>query len=125
MEAVSANETGFLKPMDLDKGSIPIMDRGLNKYPYFDHLDKSGWFFVTWKKTNTRYDILETKDVEQGSDIIKDKVILRKYKELKVSWIVKLRLITYKDLFKGEVLEFLTNLMEVSAKTIGRIYDDR
>jgi len=125
MKAASANETGFLKLMDLDKGSIAIMDKGFNKYSYFDDLDKSGRFFVTRKKANARYDILQTMDIEQGSDIVKDQVILLKYKELKVYRTVKLRLVTFKDPIKGEVLEFLTNLMEVSAKTIAQLYKNR
>ena len=51
-----------------------------------------------------------------------DQVILLKYNQLKVSRTVKLRLVTFRDLIKGEVLEFLTNLMEVSAKTIAQFY---
>jgi len=50
MKAASANETGFLKLMEMEKGSIGVMDKGFNKYSYFDLLDKSGRFFVTRKK---------------------------------------------------------------------------
>jgi len=42
MKAASANGTGFLQLMGLDKGSIGVMDKGFNKYSYFDDLDKSG-----------------------------------------------------------------------------------
>jgi len=80
---------------------------------------------VTRKKANAHYEILQTKEVEQGSDIVKDQIILLKYKELKVSRTVKLRLVTFRDPIKGEVLEFLTNLMEVSAKTIAQLYKNR
>ena len=80
---------------------------------------------MTRKKANALYDILETREVEQGSDIVKDQIIILKYKELKLSRTVKLRLVTFRDPIKGEVLEFLTNLMDVSAKTIAQLYKNR
>jgi len=125
MKAASANETGFLQLMEMDKGSIGVMDKGFNKYSYFDKLNRSGRFFLTRKKENARYEVVESKDIEQGSDILKDQIILLNYKELKVSRTVKLRVVTYKDPIKGEVLEFLTNLMEVSAATIAQLYKNR
>ncbi len=81
IKAASANETGFLKLMEMEKGSIGVMDKGFNKYFYFDLLDKSGRFFVTRKNANACYDVLETRAVEQGSDIVKNQVILLKYKD--------------------------------------------
>jgi len=125
MKAASANETGFLKLKQMDKGSIGLLDKGFNKYSYFDQLDKSERYFVTRKKANATYEMLQTKAVEQGSDIVKDEVILLKYRKLKIFRTVTLRLITFRDPINGEVLEFLTNLMEVSAQTIAQLYKNR
>ena len=125
MKAASANETGFLELMKLDEGTVAIMDKGFNKYGYFAQLTESKRYFVTRIKDNARYQIESTKPVEGGSDILSDQVITLTYKEKRINRTVRLRLVTFKDPISQQILQFLTNLQEVTAQTIAQLYKNR
>lgn len=125
MKAASSNETGFLNLMKLDEGTIALMDKGFNKYSYFQKLTESKRYFVTRLKDNAKYERESAKEVEKGSDIISDQVISLKYKEKRMCRTVKLRLVTFRDPISGETLKFITNLMLYEAKTIAQLYKNR
>ena len=125
MKAASANETGFLALMKLDEGSIALMDKGFNKYAYFKKLTDGKRYFVTRLKQNARYEVVQKNPTETHADVIKDELIFLNYRENRICRTVKLRLITYLNPIKGEKLEFLTNLMDVSAQTITQLYKNR
>lgn len=124
-KAAACNENSFLKSVELEEGSIAVYDKGFNKYWYFSELTQSNIGFVTRLKDNARYTVLHTNDVYDESDILSDQVIALKYKHLKVPRTVTLRLIRYKDPVSGEILRFLTNLMELKPLTISLLYKNR
>ncbi len=124
-KAAACNENSFLKSVELEEGSIAVFDKGFNKYWYFSELTENGVGFVTRIKDNARYAVLCTKDVCDEPDILSDQVIELKYKHLKVSRTVTLRLVTYADPVSGEILRFLSNLMELKPMTISLLYKNR
>ncbi len=124
-KAAACNENSFLKSVELEEGSIAVFDKGFNKYWYFSELTENGVGFVTRIKDNARYAVLWTNDVSDELDILSDQVIVLKYKYEKVSRTVTLRLVTYVDPVSGEILRFLTNLMELKPMTISLLYKNR
>lgn len=124
-KAAACNENSFLKSVELEEGSIAVYDKGFNKYWYFSELTQSNIGFVTRLKDNARYTVLHTNDVYDESDILSDQVIALKYKHLKVPRTVTLRLVRYKDPVSGEILRFLTNLIELKPLTISLLYKNR
>jgi hypothetical protein len=124
-KAAACNENSFLQSVELEEGSIAVFDKGFNKYWYFSELGENGVGFVTRQKDNAKYTVLSANDISDESDIISDQVIALKYKHLKVSRTVTLRLVIYKDPVSGEILRFLTNLMELKPMTISLLYKNR
>lgn len=124
-KAAACNENSFLKSMELEEGSIAVFDKGFNKYWYFSELTMKGVGFVTRIKDNARYTVMSTNDVFDELDILSDQVIELKYKHLKVTRTVTLRLVSYVDPISGEILRFLTNLMELKPMTISLLYKNR
>ncbi len=88
-------------------------------------MTENGVGFVTRIKDNARYAVLWTNDVSDELDILSDQVIELKYKHLKVTRTVTLRLVTYVDPVSGEILRFLTNLLELKPMTISLLYKNR
>lgn len=106
------------------RGTILIMDRGFLDFDWFRQLDRNGVFFVTRIKSDTRFEVVEQREVTTGKGIVTDNLIRlttrpshKRYPEL-------LRLITM-DTEDGKRLEFLTNHMTLAASTIAEIYKDR
>jgi hypothetical protein len=56
-------------------GTILIMDRGFLHFRWFRRLDRSGVFFVTRIKSDTRYEVIEHRQVTPGERIIADDLI--------------------------------------------------
>ena len=124
-KAAACNENSFLKSVDLEEGSIAVFDKGFNKYWYFAELSVNGVGFVTRLKDNARFTVLCANDVSDEPDILSDQDIQLTYKHLKVTRTVTLRLVIYKDPVSGEILRFLTNLMELKPMTISLLYKNR
>jgi IS4 transposase len=125
MKSASTNENTFLKVLKLPKGGIAVFDKGFNRYRYFDHWTQDERFFVTRLKDNAQYEVIAENKTAPNSDIIKDQKINVKYKDDGITRTVTLRLITYHDPVSGEILKFLTNLMECSAMTVTLLYKNR
>lgn len=123
-KASATNENTFLQVLKLEKGSIAVFDKGFNRYKYFDQWNESGCYFVTRLKDNARYEVVEDY-TNQEPDVISDQVVTLTYKDQNLSRTVQLRLISYVDPESGELLRFLTNLMEYKALSIALLYRHR
>jgi len=111
--------------MELERVSIAVFDKGFNKYWYFSELTMNGVGFVTRLKDNARYTVISTNDIFDELVILLDQVIELNYRYLKVPRTVTLRLVSYVDPISGEILRFLTNLMELKPMTISLLYKNR
>jgi len=121
--AAAANDSQFLKEIDLPKGSIIVFDRGYADYVKFNSFSASGVTWITRKRSRSTYDVLQELDnsnIDKG--VIGDKRIHLGYRSGNR---VLGRIVQYKSPVTGEVYEFLTNNMKMSALTIAELYRKR
>jgi putative transposase len=111
--------------IDFPKHSIVVCDRGYNDYDWFNSLTMKEVFFVTRIKTNAKYEVIKSNQVNSKQSVISDEVI--RFTGLKASekCPAKLRLVTYYDSKTDKQYQFLTNHFKLIAKTIADIYKSR
>ena len=100
------------------------MDKGFLDFRWFYRLDKSGVFFVTRIKDDTRYEVVERCPVTSGQNVISDERIRLTSPRSRKRYPHILRLVTI-ETETGKRLQFLTNHMTLAASTISEIYKDR
>jgi len=125
IRSAATNENMFLKVMKLPECGIAVFDKGYNRYSCFEKWGSSNRYFVTRKKDNARYEVTMDFDCSHAQDIIKDQLILMKYRENGVSRTVEVRLVCYSDPESGEILEFISNLKGLDAVTVALLYKNR
>jgi hypothetical protein len=101
-------------------GTIVMFDRGFIDFSWFHRLTGQGVWFITRVKTDMRYEIVESRKIENGTDEtvrLTSRSSRRKHPGL-------LRVVTLeKD--HGERFQFLTNNTTLAASTIAAAYKDR
>lgn len=110
------------KAININPGSIVVMDKAYNDYKLFSDWTNNGVFFVTRLKENTVYEVINEQTPNKDENILKDEVILLT-EQKKCPY--RLRVINYYDKEKDRTFTFLTNNMELPALTIADIYKDR
>ena len=108
-----------------DPGTIVVYDRGYNDFELFGKWTAQGVFFVTRMKENTLYEAVGENDPPPHSNILKDELIELRGSHAQEKCPFPLRRIEFYDAEKKENLVFLTNQMDLSARTIAAIYKDR
>jgi len=101
-------------------GTILLFDRGFIDFSWFHRLSQQGVWFITRVKADMRYEIVESRKIENGTDEtvrFTGRSSRKKHPGL-------LRVVTLeKD--KGERFQFLTNNTTLAASTIAAAYKDR
>jgi hypothetical protein len=121
--AAATNDSRFLKEVHLPKGSILVFDRGYADYIKLNSFSASGVTWVTRKRSRSAYDVLEElENPHKEKGVIADKHIRLGYRG---SNRVLGRIVQYQSPESGEVYEFLTNNMKMSAITITELYRKR
>lgn len=118
------HEVNMGRLVHLPKGSILTMDRGYIDYQWFDKLNKQGVFFVTRAKTNMRYRVLKRHKSNRKLGITSDQMITltsQKGQDYKAP----LRRVGFKDPETGKSYFYITNQLDLAAKTIADIYKAR
>ena len=119
------SEVAVARSLQLEPGTILVIDRGYNDYAWFAEMTREGVFFVTRMKCNTVYTVEAECEVPAKGNILRDQIIslpaLRKTGEEPVLF----RRIEYWNEEKHEILVFLSNLLHLAASTIAAIYKDR
>jgi hypothetical protein len=118
------SELTMLRRRSYGRGTILVMDRGFVDFGWFAQLNQSGVVFVTRIKTDTRYEIVEQRQVVPGKGIVSDATIRLTSRRSLQRYPETLRLVTV-ETAEGKRLEFLTNHMTLAASTIANIYKDR
>jgi hypothetical protein len=118
------SELTVLRRRSYARGTILVMDRGFVDFGWFGQLNQNGVVFVTRIKTDTRYEIVEHRQMVPGKGIVSDDVIHLTSRRSRKRYPETLRLVTV-ETTEGERLEFLTNHMTLAASTIADIYKDR
>jgi len=121
--AAAANDSSFLKEVHLPKGSILVFDRGYADYIKLNSFSASGVTWITRRRSRSTYDVLEELDnPHKEKGVIADKRIRLGHKG---SNRVLGRIVQFKSPDSGEIYEFLTNNMKMSAMTIAELYRKR
>ena len=125
MSAASKNDKDFLGQLNPQKGEIYVFDKGYVNYNYYSNWTELGIFFVTRLNENGKYEVLESKEIlERDAEmdgVIKDEIIILNTS----NGPLRARLITFKSLTTAKTYTFLSNLFEVSATTIAKLYKNR
>lgn len=125
MSSASKNDKDFLGQLIPKIGEIYVFDKGYVKYKIYRNWTETGVFYVTRLNENARYTILEDKPLSDEDwridGILKDQIIaLNDGNET-----FKARLVTFRSLTTGKVYTFLSNLFDVKATTISKLYKNR
>ncbi len=124
----ATHEHTFLSKLSLQPHQIALFDKAYVDYRQYAAWTKGRVFFVTRLKDNAVYEQLE--EIELPGDCpdgyIKDEKIAVTYKDEKgQEQTLALRRVVYYDREKDKVLQFLTNVFEMTAEQIGQLYKMR
>ena len=118
-------EQTVARQIALPKGSIAVFDRGYGEFAWFGSLDAAGVFFVTRRRANTRFEVVEEHAAPSGTGIVADQTVRFIGATASKAGIGLLRLVTFDCPDTGKRYEFLTNIRHLAAATIAAIYKDR
>lgn len=105
-------------------GTMVVFDRGYSDYDWWLELTRSQVDFVTRLKDNAWYGIVESRPVPEGSDLLRDEVILlTSQQELGPQALLRRIEVWVEE--KQETMVFVTNNLRLAAGTIARIYKER
>ena len=103
------------------KGSILLVDKAYIDFQWLSQLNMNSRFFVTRAKKNMSFKVVKDLPVEPQSGVVLDQIIALsndKYPET-------MRMVTFKDVINGKVYHFMTNILNLDAKTISGLYKQR
>jgi len=128
--ASAANDSSFLKVINLPKNSIVVFDKGYHEYASFERLTELGIKWVTMLRKGAGVEIKEDRPVDDSQKqegIMSDQIIMlgRHHPKDKDRTRVKCRLVTYKDPQSAQCFEFLTNDIEMEPTAIAGLYRKR
>jgi len=109
----------------LPKGSIVVMDKGYLDYSWYKTLSEQGVFFVTRARKNTRYRVIERRQVDKSKGLRADQTIALTGQKSEREALPHLRRVSYVDAESGQRYVFLTNNFTLAASTIAAIYKQR
>ena len=105
------------KSFKFAKGTIVSMDRGYNDYTLYEDWNSAGIYFVTKLKENAVYDVIQEYYAPGG---------LKLFREIKLrNCNVRLNMVVYEDEKTGELVELITNKLDLGATTVEEIYRQR
>jgi hypothetical protein len=111
--------------LNLNPGSIVVMDRGYNDFKLFESWCETGVFFVTRMKEGTVYEVVETRKLPQGRPILADEIIRLSSAQAQKDCPRLLRRVVAWDEENQRQIVLLTNHLDFGATTISAIYRER
>jgi putative transposase len=122
----ATHDVRIAKTMAFPPGSIVSMDRGYVDGQLFADLHDQDILFVTRIKRGMKYRVLRRRRVPRGSTGIRaDQEIVLTGAGAKTYGDRPLRRISYRDPMTGQSLVFLTNSLELAARTVAGLYKER
>jgi len=119
------HDVNILDELPIEPGSIYVMDRGYVDFKRLYRITSSLAFFVTRAKSNFKFERVYSHSVAKDTGLICDQTIKLTVSATAKSYPDKLRRIKYRDPETDKVLVFLTNNMDLPAKTIADLYKQR
>jgi hypothetical protein len=118
----------FLAKVKLEPHQIALFDKAYVDYQQYDKWTKRNIHFVTRLKDNAVYDGLEELEIPDNTPAgyLKDEKIQISYKdEQQKEQLLFLRRVVYYDDEKQRLLQFLTNIFDMTTAQIGLLYKMR
>jgi len=117
-----ADDNVEMLKLNLNSGFTYIFDRGYCSHTVYSHFNENGIFFITRLPPRWSYETKEEFPIEKGTSIVSDKLIKLGKNQQEVKGDLRLiALINDKD----EIIQFLTNRFDLTAKEITEIYRER
>lgn len=114
------------KTIDFPKGSVLVMDKAYVDFQWLFSLDSSGVIFATKLKTNTRYEVLLSKLInDKHEHVLSDQEIRLSGLFTKGKYPKNLRLVRVWDSENEAEIFLLTNQLTWTADTISQLYRAR
>lgn len=125
MSAASKNDKDFLGQLKPLQGEIYVFDKGYVNYNYYYAWTEIGVFYVTRLNENANYEVISQKEIlERDAEmdgVLKDEIISLKTEKGPL----RARLVTFKSLITGKTYTFVSNMFDVEATTIAKLYKNR
>lgn len=119
----SKHDATQIKKMKFEENGIYVMDRGYFSIKMFKKLNKTGAFFITRTKINTKYRVIRRNRIG-GPNKIED-LVIDFTDQKKKEYPDRLRVVRFTDCEKDKEYEFITNNFEVKAEEVAAIYKAR
>lgn len=121
LDEAAKNDKDFLGQLEVESGKIYVFDKGYVNYSKWEEWSNKGVFYLTRLNENAKLDIL-TGQPEHVSDYADGGIVADQIVQMGTS---QARVVTYKDFVTGNVLKFITNLMDCQPETIAYLYKCR
>jgi hypothetical protein len=119
------HDAKILPKLQLNAGSIVVMDRAYNDYKHFARWVEQGVYFVTRIKDNAVYRVVERRTPPQNRNILSDEIIEFANEDAWEKCPHRLRRIVVWDEKNEREIVLLTNHLSFGATTIADIYKER
>lgn len=121
----TVHDVNILDELDLEAGSIYIMDRGYVDFRRLYEISLNKSTFVTRAKQNMQYRRITSRKVDKTTGLRCDQTIVLTGVRTKTLYPAKLRRIRYYDQETGRYYTFLTNNFDLDAITVTQLYRNR
>jgi transposase len=119
------HEINALDWIIFEAGAFYVMDRGYVDFARLDRIHTALAFFVIRAKSNMRYYVRESRQVDKSTGLRADQTIRLNGPRTKGLYRRDLRRISFLDTETGKLLVFVTNNFEIDAIVIAKIYKAR
>ncbi|MFI5188625.1 MAG: IS4 family transposase [Chitinophagales bacterium] len=121
----SVADVNFLDFIEIEAGSIYVLDKGYWDFDRLFKINSNNAFFVTRLKNNTNYRRLYSAKVDRTTGVICDQTIRFNNYQANKDYPEKLRRIKYYDTETSITFEFATNNFQLTALEIALLYKNR
>jgi hypothetical protein len=119
------HDVNILDQLGFEPGAFYIFDRGYLDFARLHHIHRSGAFFVTRAKKNSRFRRRYSRPVDKSAGLLFDQTVVLTGFYSQRDYPAVLRRIGYRDPESGQKLIFLTNNFTLAALLIAQLYRAR
>ena len=119
------HDSKVAKTLTIPPGSYLAIDRAYHDFDQYNVYNNNNIRFVTRKKTNAKYTVLESREIDRSNGVISDEIVEFTGYQTHKKYPHPLRIIRFFDSGSEKELEFLTNDLDQDAITIAAIYKAR
>ena len=119
------HDVNILDDLPIEPGAYYVMDRGYLDYARLYAIHQQSGFFVTRAKRNLDYRRVSSAIVDKSTGLRADQIVRLRGPRSRTLYPEPFRRIVYRDPDTGKRLVFLTNITELPALVIARLYKSR